>query len=137
MTVIKWVNLPGHVAGVIALKAEEAERLLEVVNSTDGDQVNVRVPLRLIRTGVKLTTTLPSETNGKLAKKGIDLSEPGKLEGEDLVDALRELAVDVDSANGDTVRVFCEWRREGSTVAPGRSGSATVPPPCVTAAAGS
>jgi hypothetical protein len=78
------------------------------IHSKDDDQVSVRVPLRLIRTGVKLTTMLPSETNAKLAAKGIDLSELGKLEGEELVDALRELKVDVDSADGDTVRVFCE-----------------------------
>lgn len=78
------------------------------VQSKDGDEVNIRVPLRLIRTGVKLTTMLPSETSAKLADKGIDLSELGKLEGEELVDALRELKVDVDSADGDTVRVFCE-----------------------------
>ena len=78
------------------------------VDSKNGDQVRVRVPLRLIRTGVKLTTMLPTETNAKLAEKGIDLGELGKLEGEELVDALRELKVDVDSANGDTVRVFCE-----------------------------
>ena len=78
------------------------------VHSEDGDQVSVRVPLRLIRTGVKLTTMLPTETNAKLADKGIDLNHLGRLEGEELVDALRDLTVDVDSANGDTVRVFCE-----------------------------
>jgi hypothetical protein len=78
------------------------------INSSDDDRVSVRVPLRLIRTGIKLTTMLPSETSAKLAAKGIDLSELGKLEGEDLVDALRDLKVNVDSANGDTVRVFCE-----------------------------
>jgi hypothetical protein len=78
------------------------------IHSKDDDHISVRVPLRLIRTGVKLTTMLPSETSAKLAEKGIDLSELGKLEGDDLVEALRDLKVDVDSANGDTVRVFCE-----------------------------
>jgi hypothetical protein len=78
------------------------------IQSGDGDQVNIRVPLRLIRTGVKLTTLLPSETNAKLAAKGLDLNELGSLEGDELVDALRELKVDVDSSDGDTVRVFCE-----------------------------
>lgn len=78
------------------------------LRSKDRDQVSVRVPLRLIRTGVKLTTLLPTETNAKLADKGIDLSKLGTLEGEELIDALRELKVDVDSADGDTVRVFCE-----------------------------
>lgn len=78
------------------------------IHSNDNDHVSVRVPLGLIRTGVKLTTMLPSDTSAKLAEKGIDLSELGKLEGDDLVEALRDLKVDVDSADGDTVRVFCE-----------------------------
>lgn len=78
------------------------------VNSKGGDQVNVRVPLRLIRTGLKLSTMLPTKTTAKLADKGIDLSELGSLQGEELVEALRELNVDVDSSDGDTVRVFCE-----------------------------
>ncbi len=103
--------------GAVALAAPEASgdaprgtpRHLRVeVLSKDGDQVSVRVPLRLIRTGIKLTTMLPTETNAKLAEKGIDLSELGKLEGEELVDALRELTVKANTANGDTVRVFCE-----------------------------
>lgn len=86
-----------------------APKFLRVeVHSDDGDQVSVRVPLRLIRTGVKLTTMLPTETNAKLSDNGIDLNELGKLESEELVDALCELKVNVDAANGDTVRVFCE-----------------------------
>jgi hypothetical protein len=79
-----------------------------VVNSNDGDEVNIRVPLKLIRTGIKLSAVLPSSTNEKLAEKGIHLSELAKLEGEELVEALRDLTVDVDSSGGDTVRIFCE-----------------------------
>ena len=41
----------------------------------------------------------------KLSENGIDLSHLG---GDALVEELRELTVDVDSAKGDTVRVFCE-----------------------------
>jgi len=78
------------------------------VHSSKDDRVSVRVPMRLIRTGIKLSTMLPKDTNAKLAAKGIDLSELGKLEGDELVEALRELQVDVDSPNGDTVRIFCE-----------------------------
>ncbi len=78
------------------------------VHSSKNDRVSVRVPFRLIRTGIKLSTMLPRDTNAKLAERGIDLSELGKLEGEELAEALRELKVDVDSPNGDTVRVFCE-----------------------------
>lgn len=92
-----------------AAAATRAPRYLRVEAHTKGkDHVSVRVPLQLIRTGVKLTTMLPSETSAKLADSGIDLSELGSLEGEELVNALRELTVNVNSADGDTVRVFCE-----------------------------
>jgi hypothetical protein len=79
-----------------------------VVDSSDGDQVNVRVPLALVRTGIKLSTMLPSHANESLEEHGIDLSKMSGLEGEELVEALKELTVDVDSADGDKVRVFCE-----------------------------
>lgn len=79
-----------------------------VVNSNDGDKVNVRVPLALVRTGIKLSTMLPSEANERLSEKGIDLSRFGEMEGEELVEALRDLSVDVDSSDGDTVRIFSE-----------------------------
>ena len=79
-----------------------------VVDSHDGDQVNVRVPLALVRTGIKLSTMLPSHANESLEEHGIDLSKMSGLEGEELVEALKELTVDVDSADGDKVRVFCE-----------------------------
>jgi len=79
-----------------------------LVDSDDGDRVNVRVPIALVRTGLMLTTMIPSAANEELKKKGVDLSGLSGLKGEELIEALRELHVDVDSAGGDTVRVFCE-----------------------------
>ena len=79
-----------------------------LVDSSDGDQVNIRIPLALVRTGIKLTTLMPSNASKQLAEKGVDLSELGDLEGEALIEALRELNVDVDSHDGDKVRIFCE-----------------------------
>ncbi len=78
------------------------------VDSCDGDKVNVRVPLALIRTGIKLTAVLPDEVNDKLGEKGVDLGRLSELDTEELYESLRELQVDVDSGDGDTVRVFCE-----------------------------
>jgi hypothetical protein len=78
------------------------------VDSSDGDKVNVRVPLALIRTGIKLTTVLPDNVNDELGKKGVDLSKLSELEGDELYESLRELQVDVDSGDGDVVRIFCE-----------------------------
>ena len=76
-----------------------------LVDSADGDKVNIRVPLGLLRAGVSLATLLPAAAGEKLSENGIDLSP---LAGDALVEELRELTVDVDSAKGDTVRVFCE-----------------------------
>jgi hypothetical protein len=78
------------------------------VDSAEGDKVNVRVPLALIRTGIKLTTVLPEHATEKLVEKGIDLGRLSGLDSEALNQALRELQVDVDSSEGDVVRVFCE-----------------------------
>ena len=85
--------------------AEPLKYLRVLVDSADGDKVNIRVPLGLLRTGVSLATLLPSAAGEKLSENGIDLSH---LAGDALVEELRELTVDVDSAKGDTVRVFCE-----------------------------
>lgn len=79
-----------------------------LVDSTDGDKVNIRVPLALIRTGIKLAAVLPDEVNEKLGKKGVDLTKLSELEGDELYESLRELQVDVDSEDGETVRIFCE-----------------------------
>jgi len=78
------------------------------VDSADGDKVNIRVPLALIRTGIKLTAVLPDHATEKLGEKGVDLSKLSDLDQDELYEALRELQVDVDSEDGDTVRVFCE-----------------------------
>lgn len=79
-----------------------------VVNSTNNDHVNIRVPLALVRTGLKLSTMLPPQASEKLSEKGIDLSHLSELKGDELLEALRELTVDVTSGDGDTVRVYCE-----------------------------
>ena len=89
-------------------KAGQVKYLRVVVDSSDGDKVNIRVPLALVRTGIKFHTMLPEEARQKLHSKGIDFSQLNGLQGEELMDALRELTVDVDSASGDVVRVFCE-----------------------------
>lgn len=79
-----------------------------VVDSADGDRVNVRVPLSLIKTGIKLKALIPVDVAEKIGGHGLDLSQLSELDGDDLIEALRELQVDVDSADGDKVRVFTE-----------------------------
>lgn len=79
-----------------------------LVDSANGDKVNVRVPLSLIKTGIKLKALIPGNAFDKIDGHGLDLSQLSNLDGDELIEALRELRVDVDSADGDKVRVFTE-----------------------------
>jgi len=78
------------------------------------DRVNVRVPMALIRSGMKFTSLLPEEARDKVASalrnKGIDFDMKGIKPGDfdELIDALSELQVDVRSADGEIVKVFVE-----------------------------
>ncbi len=72
------------------------------------DNVNIRIPIGLVRTGIKLTTLMPSKASRRLSERGIDLSRFSSLDGEELIEALRELDVEVNTDDGDVVRVFCE-----------------------------
>ncbi|HET6350586.1 MAG TPA: hypothetical protein VFG89_00435 [Coriobacteriia bacterium] len=84
------------------------------VDSANGDKVDVKVPLALVRSGLKLTSLIPpqamDEINEQMADKGISIDftnfKPEDID--ELVAALREMEVNVDSTNGDKVRVYCE-----------------------------
>jgi len=91
-----------------------------VVNAVDdhsgGDgpsRVNVRVPLQLLRAGVRLTSLIPphalTQVNAELNKSGvpIDLTELKPQHIEELIDQLDDVTIDVDDP-GTTVKVFCE-----------------------------
>ena len=79
-----------------------------LVDSAAGDKVNVRVPLSLIKTGIKLSALIPGDAVAQIGNSGFDLSQLSQLSGDELIEALRELQVDINSANGDKVRVFTE-----------------------------
>lgn len=79
-----------------------------VVDGRDGNKVNIRVPLGLLRTGIKLSAMVPAVAGERLKASGIDLSDLSSLSGDELIEELRDLKVDVDTPDGDKVRVFCE-----------------------------
>lgn len=78
------------------------------------DRVNVRVPMSLIRAGIKLTSLIPSDAmdkvNDALKDKGInfDVRSVKSEDIEELIEALGDLEVDVLSAKGEKVKVFVE-----------------------------
>jgi hypothetical protein len=98
-------------------RRNEIKYLRVVVDAVDDHEgptkVNVRVPIQLLRAGVKLTSIIPprarTEVNEALRKEGIDV-DIGKLTPEsldDIVEQLRDLQVDVDHEKAK-VRIFCE-----------------------------
>jgi hypothetical protein len=87
-----------------------------LVDSTeDGtpSRVNVRVPLKLLRAGVRLAALIPAqalgEANAELTKSGvpIDLTQLKPEQLEDLVEHLDEMTIEVDQPD-TKVRIFCE-----------------------------
>ena len=81
--------------------------------STSTERVNVRVPLGVIRAGMKLTALIPPQAAGKvneaLGEKGINL-DLRNLKPEDLDQLLQELCdLEVDVHNGkEKVHVYVE-----------------------------
>ena len=78
--------------------------------------VNVRVPMQLLRAGVRLASLIPKQAHDQfdeaMSKHGVPIRlaqiKPENLE--ELIDHLEDLQVDVDGKDGNTtkVRVFCE-----------------------------
>jgi hypothetical protein len=78
-----------------------------------GPNVNVRVPMQLLRAGVRLAGLIPIAAQGPInqamREKGllIDVAQIKPENLEELVDQLRDLTVEVDEKDVK-VRVFCE-----------------------------
>jgi len=122
------------------ISVDEAERLLSAISSDEseqtkdqgfkneakylrilvepgpgneaGDKVNIRIPMKLIRAGLKWATFIPKNVQGKvddaLHEQGInmDLSTIKPEDLEELVTNLNDLTVDVEGK--EKVRIFCE-----------------------------
>jgi hypothetical protein len=108
---------PESVPGTASRPTPRPEYLRVVVEDTtssDGpSRINIRVPLQLLRAGVRLTSLIPPQAltklNAELDKSGvpIDLTELKPQQLEELIDELDEVTVDVDDP-GSKVQVFCE-----------------------------
>ena len=78
-----------------------------------GERVNIRIPMALIRAGVKLAALVPADAatgiNEALRSKGLDLDVRSLKTDEldKLIDALRDLEVDVDGPD-ERVRIYVE-----------------------------
>jgi hypothetical protein len=108
-------------ATAIATAPSKAPKFIRVmVDAKEGQNdkpihVNVRVPIALLRAGVRLASLVPSvaqdKVNEELRKNGIDFDirqiKPENLN--EVIDQLQDLTVDVDHEDDDVkVRIFCE-----------------------------
>jgi hypothetical protein len=81
-------------------------------NSESGDRVNIRVPFKLIRAGLKFAAFIPRDAQAKVSQafkdKGldIDLARITPQDLEEIVSNLDDMTVEVDGK--DKVRIFCE-----------------------------
>lgn len=110
----------GGTAGAVKTRAKYLRVLVEANEQMTGmkgpTSVNVRVPMQLLRAGVRLASLIPADAHSQLdqalSRHGVPLTlsqiKPENLE--ELIDHLEDLTVDVDSRNAGTtkVRVFCE-----------------------------
>jgi hypothetical protein len=84
------------------------------VNSPEGENVDVKIPIALVRSGLKLTSLIPpqamDEINSSMSEHGmsIDFNNLKPEDIDELVEALREMEITVDGKDGEKVRVYCE-----------------------------
>jgi hypothetical protein len=82
-----------------------AKKFLRViVEKPGGDDVNVRVPLNFVRSGVKLASLLPPKVLARLQEEGID----PQLFNQQAQESIDEVNVDMQTVWGKHIRVFCE-----------------------------
>jgi hypothetical protein len=110
----------GGNGAVVKTRAKYLRVLVEADESMTGmkgpTSVNVRVPMQLLRAGVRLASLIPQQAHGELdealSRHGVPITlsqiKPENLE--ELIDHLEDLTVDVEGKDGNTtkVRVFCE-----------------------------
>jgi hypothetical protein len=94
-------------------KPKNVKYLYVKVMSSANDNVDVRVPLGIIRAGMKLTSLIPSQAmehiNSAMHEKGMkfDFNNFKPDDIEELIKNIADMEVNVKSKDGDTVRVYC------------------------------
>ncbi len=94
--------------------AKEKPKYLRIAVEDKEDHVDVRVPMQLLRSGIKLGALIPQSARTKigeaLSEKGlnIDLANLTPEMIEELIEGMGELSVDVEEKGGAKVRIFCE-----------------------------
>ena len=106
-------EVPSAAAGGAAKSPKYLRVLVEPApGNKEGDRVNIRVPLNLVRAGLKFASFIPPQVqekvNAELKEKGVpfDLSRFDARDVEALLVHLNDLTVEVEGK--ENVRGFCE-----------------------------
>ena len=108
VTVDELLEGKQELAPVRLLPPEERKDIKDMmlrvtVDSAAGDRVRVNVPMALVEVAMEIGMEMP-QINGTDALKGVDMNKVLRLVREGLVGNL----VEVDSADGDKIRIFVE-----------------------------
>ncbi len=104
---------PGSKEGRKSSKPKYLRIVVEpAANNKNGDRVNIRVPINLIRAGLKWASFIPKHMQHKVDKalsdKGIDMSF-NKMKPEDLDELIINLSdLKIDVEGDEVVKIFCE-----------------------------
>jgi hypothetical protein len=94
-------------------KAKYLRLVVETTENGESGRVNARVPLQLLRAGVRLAALIPPQAltraSAELDRSGVpfDLTQLKPEQLEELVEQLDEVTLEVDQPDAK-VRVFCE-----------------------------
>jgi hypothetical protein len=91
---------------VVSLNRAPKMLRIHVLDKTD--KVNIQLPLALLRTGIKLKAMLPDSANNDLKARGVDLAQLSEMDVDELIAALADFRVEVDSEGEDKVLIYCE-----------------------------
>ena len=94
-------------------KPKRIDFLYVKVISAEEDNVDIKVPLNLLRAGIKLTALIPPHAmkhiDSAMEEKGIPFDfknlKPENIE--ELIQGLADMEVNVNSKNGDYVKIYC------------------------------
>jgi hypothetical protein len=108
-------------ATATAVQTKPLPKFIRVmIDSSDGKDgkpvhINLRVPIMLLRAGVRLASLIPpkaqEKVNEELRKNGMDFDvsqiKPENIN--ELIDQLQDLSIDIDHEEDDVkIRIFCE-----------------------------
>ena len=100
----KTENLPAVTMQPIENRKAVEEMILRIiVDSANGDKVRVNLPMALVKVAIELGMEMP-QVSGNNSLKNIDFKQIFDLVSHGAIGNL----VEVESADGDTVRIFVE-----------------------------